>query len=91
MSEYKTEAGSEGSRVGSDNIRKYGKSINTVSEAHSPSQSDHPVAPPEHKLRTPAANEVVRRDANRQRDNSRRFGIINSPMGVTHRDGAEKK
>jgi hypothetical protein len=73
--------GSAGSLVCDSNIRKYPTVPETKSEK-TPSVSDHPVAPPDHELREPAANEIIRRAANRKRDGARRWGVINSPLGV---------
>ena len=85
MAEATYKAGSEGSKLCSENIRK-DYNPGTL-DMHSPNETDHPIAPPKHKLVAPADNEVVRRSANRERDNSRRFGVINSPMGTEERKG----
>ena len=75
-------AGSEGSRICKTNPKKY--AVPALSE-HSPGETDHPIAPPDHQLQAPADNEVIRRKANRRRDNSRRWGVINDAMGTSDR------
>jgi hypothetical protein len=75
---------SEGSKPDSGQSIRKDYNPNSLAE-HSPAETDHPIAPPKHALCTPAANEVVRRKANRERDNSRRWGVVNSPMGVQDR------
>lgn len=83
MAEPTYKAGSEGSRICNENIRK-DYNPGSLNE-HTPGATDHPVAPPDHQLRAPADNEVIRRKANRRRDNSRRWGVINDAMGTSDR------
>ena len=81
--------GSEGSRECSSNIRKY-PTVPDIDE-HAPSDSEHPVFPPDHNLRQPTELERGRRQAARNRDNARRFAVINSPLGVEDRKSPAKK
>ena len=88
MAEPTYKAGSEGSRICSENIRK-DYNPGTLSE-HAPAETDHPIAPPDHALRVSAANEPLRRKANRKRDNSRRWGVVNDAEGTFNRESPAK-
>jgi hypothetical protein len=76
---------SEGSKPDSSNIRK-DYDHDTLTE-HAPDMTDHKFEIPKHPLRSLAGTpEAERRAANRQRDNSRRWGVVNSPEGTQDRN-----
>lgn len=81
-------ANSEGSKPQANNIRSdYDKG--TLAE-HAPSETDHKFEIPAHKLRSLAGTpEEERRRANRDRDNSRRWSVVNSPEGTENRSSKE--
>lgn len=75
---------SEGSKPRANNVRT-DYDHDTLSE-HAGSMTDHKFEIPKHKLRSlDGTPEAERRRANRDRDNSRRWGVVNSPEGTQDR------
>jgi hypothetical protein len=82
-------AGSEGSLVYSENLRKYPEQA--PASLNSPKTTEFTEEEIDDPLRKPTETERIRRENNRVRDNRRRWGVVNAPLSVMHAEDPVKK